>query len=289
MARHAFLALLLAGHALANASEPAPTASGWSLRLPAQERVVFRGQVSFDKAGQGPGTMMYPAPGLAGFLVAIATHAAISSSVRDGQRTEIEIAADKVLQPYQETLDGFRYGELAGLALPPEAGLPILPVDAKPQPGLIISSAPVFYMTQDQSALILDNTVSVFKTEGDEKPVYTNTVRVVSHASEVPDLVAHWKQDAGKRLREESARLFRQSVEIVRTHAMAPAGSASAAQRTFRYLEGQREAIERAEPLAEHCGRALVKNLRGWLLSIPLKRPAEAAPGCEAVGEKQVL
>lgn len=282
------LALLLAGQSVAQAADAAPAAA-WSLRLPAEEKVVFRGQVSFDKAGQGAGAMMYPAPGLAGFLAAIATHAAIVNSVRDGERSELEIAADKVLLPYKETLDAFRYGDLASLALPPEAGLPMLAADVKPQSGLVIASAPVFYMTQDQGALILDNTVSVFKA-GSEKPVYTNTVRVVSRAGDAADLVAHWRQDGGKRLQEESARLFRHSVDIVRAHALVPYDAAAAvAQKTFRYVEGKRDAIERAQPISEHCGRALVKNLRGWLMSIPLKRSPDAAPECEGPGGSPAL
>ena len=143
--------------------------------------------------------------------------------------------------------------------------------------------------TLDQSALILDNTVSVFKA-GNDKPVYTNTVRVVSRAGEAEDLVAHWKQEDGKRLREESASLFRQSVDIVRSYALAPASAATAsAHRTFRYLEGKVDAIERAEPLSEQCGRALVKNLRGWLMSIPLKRARPAAPECAAPAESPTL
>jgi len=280
------LAVLLACQQAAQAEGPAAEAAEWSLRLPVQQKVVFRGQVNYDKAGTGQGGMVYPAPGLVGFLAAIATHAVIVNGVREGQRSEIEIAADKVLLPYKDILDAFNYGDLADLALLPEARLPLLGPDAKPQSGLIISSAPVFYMTQDQAALILDNTVSVFKA-GSDKPVYTNTVRVVSRAGDAENLVAHWQQDSGKQLRDESAALFRQSVDIVRAYALAPA--TAAAQRTFRYAEGKVEAMERAEPISEQCGRALVKNLRGWLLSIPLKRTRPTAPECEAPAGSQTL
>jgi hypothetical protein len=283
------LAVLLACQQAVQAAGPeaAPDAA-WSLRLPVQEKVVFRGQVNYDKAGMGQGGMMYPAPGLVGFIAAIATHAAIVNGVRQGQRSEMEVAADKVLSPYKDILDAFNHGDLADLALPPEARLPLLGADVRPQSGLIISSAPVFYMTQDQAALILDNTVSVFKA-GSDQPVYTNTVRVVSRAGDAENLVAHWQQDSGKRLRDESAALFRESVEIVRAYALMPATAAASAQRTFRYAEGKAEAMERAEPLSEQCGRALVKNLRGWLLSIPLKRKAPAAPECEAPAASQAL
>jgi hypothetical protein len=139
----------------------------------------------------------------------------------------------------------------------------------------------VFYMTQDQTALIIDNTVSVFQA-GSERPVYTNTVRVVSRAVEVENEAVFWQRNGGQRLRDASAALFRASVDIVREHALAPVTTVAGAQRTFRYLEGKQDAIERAEPVSEHCGRALVRNLRGWLMSVPLKRPRQAATECEA-------
>lgn len=278
MARLHLIALvaLLACMPATKAVESVQADAAWSLSLPASEKVIFRGQANYDKAGQGPGTMLYPAPGLAGFVVALAAHAAVVKGQMKEQRSEIESDADRILVPFRKTLDAFSYGELAE-----RAGVPLLDANARPQSGLLISSTPVFYMTQDQTALIIDNTVSVFQA-GSEQPVYTNTVRVVSRAVEVENEAVFWQRNGGQRLRDASAALFRASVDIVREHALAPVAMATGAQRTFRYLEGKQDAIERAEPVSEHCGRALVRNLRGWLMSVPLKRPRQAAPECEA-------
>ena len=62
--------------------------------------------------------------------------------------------------------------------------------------------------------------------------------------------------------------------------AMAPAQRAEAPQRTVRYRQGNAERIERAQVLAERCDRLLLRNLRGWLLSVPVvceQAPAEPA------------
>lgn len=278
MARQHIIALaaLLACMQASKATESVEPDAAWSLSLPAKEKVVFRGQANYDKAGQGPGTMLYPAPGLVGFIMALATHAAVVNGQMKEQRSEIESDADRVLVPFRKTLDAFSYGELAE-----RAGVPLQDANARPQSGMRISSTPVFYMTQDQTALIIDNTVSVFQA-GSEQPVYTNTVRVVSRAVEVENEAIFWQRDGGLRLREASAALFRASVDIAREHGLAPVPAAAGAQRTFRYLEGQKDALERAEPISEHCGRALVRNLRGWLMSLPLKRTRPAAAECEA-------
>lgn len=287
MARHhtIALALLLACLPAAKAADMAPADSAWSLSLPAAEKVAFRGQANFDKAGQEPGTMLYPVPGLAGFIVSLATHAAVIKSRNQEERSDIETGADRVLVPFRKTLDAFSYDELAARAFP---AVPLLDFGARPQSGLLISSSPVFYMTQDQSALIVDNTVAVFRA-GSDQPVYSNTVRVVSRAVEVENEAIFWQRNGGQWLREVSAALFRESVDIVREHALAPATTASGAQRTFRYLEGKEDAIERAVPLSEHCGRALVRNLRGWLMSIPLKLTRPAAPECAAPARPQAF
>lgn len=287
MTRHypILLALLLACMPTAKAAEAAPADAAWSLSLPASEKVAFRGKVNFDKAGQEPGTMLYPVPGVAGFIVALATHAAVVNGRNREERSEIESGADRILVPFRKTLDAFSYEELAARAYP---AVPLLDSNARPQSGLLIASSPVFYMTQDQSALIVDNTVSVFRA-GSQQPVYSNTVRVVSRAVEVENEAVFWQRDGGQRLREASAALFRESVEIVREHALAPLAKAAGAQQTFRYQEGKEVAIERAEPVREHCGRALVRNLRGWLMSIPLTSARPAAPECAAPAAPQGL
>lgn len=275
------LAVLLACLPAPKAAESAPPNAVWSLSLPDREKIDFRGQVNFDKAGQGPSNMLYPAPGLAGFVVALATHAVVVKGQMKEQRSEIEADADRILVPFRKTLDTFSYGELAERAFPAASGVPWIGSGGRPQSGWLIASSPVFYMTQDQSALIIDNTVSVFQA-GSELPLYTNTVRVVSRAVDVENEAVFWQRNGGLRLREMSAALFRASVEIVREHALAPVATAAGAQRTFRYLEGKKDAVERAEPVNERCGRALVRNLRGWLMSLPLKRAQPPAPGCDA-------
>jgi hypothetical protein len=44
--------------------------------------------------------------------------------------------------------------------------------------------------------------------------------------------------------------------------------------RTIRYLEGTAEKMERAQLINEHCGRLLIKTLRGSLMSVPAKASA---------------
>lgn len=280
--------LLLASGMPAQAAEdtaaPSATPLIWALRLPPLDAVQFHGAVNYDNAGQGPGTMLYPAPGLAGFLVAIATHGVLVSSSLDHKRTEIEIAADKVLDPYQDLLTGYTHKDLMQSALERTT----LGQDkhllgtADPASGdWVVESLPVFSMTQDQSALVLENTVAIYRRGTPPQSGYQSTIRVVSDAVEQADLPAYWH--AGRRLREESAALLAQSLDIALTVATgsAPAMAAPAASfRTVRYQEGKKEVMERAQVIKEQCGRSLIKNLRGWLMSIPLLKHGKPEPQC---------
>lgn len=247
---------------------------GWSLRLAAQDPVPFHGLPDSDEAGK-PGMMMYPAPGLAGFLAGIATHGVILSSMRDSARTEHEKQADKVLDPYRDGLARFTQHDLgeSALAAPALQGARLLPVQA-PADDRSVASAPQFYLAQDKDALVLDNSVTL--TRPGAQP-WTGKIRVVSAPRAVTDVEA---------LKAESASLLALSLEIVLAQADVPAAGAEApAYRTVRYLQGKKELFERAQVLDERCGRALIRNLRGWLMSVPLAKPSTAGgAACPADG-----
>ncbi len=47
--------------------------------------------------------------------------------------------------------------------------------------------------------------------------------------------------------------------------------------RTHRYLQGSVERSERARMVAGDCARAVLRTLRGSLLSVPLRPPEDAS------------
>jgi hypothetical protein len=272
----------------AYAQTPSPD---WALRLPQQDQVAFKGVLNLDGAGQGPGAMLYPAPGVAGLLVAIATHSALVNSSRNDEKSKIEIEADKVLLPYQDVLTGYGQRELLASALPQTVfGHDRKVIGAEEAGGAswVVESTPVFYMTQDQSALVLENQVQIYKPGSTPKqPSYQNMVRVVSQMREHGDLSAYWHDNLGRELKTESASLMAMSLDIALNHAAEATAAPPAAFRTFRYRQGKQEVVERAQLVNEQCGRSLLKTLRGWLMSVPLlnRSVAPASSSCEAAGK----
>jgi hypothetical protein len=257
--------------------------AAWSLRMATQDPVPYHG-LADGEGGGAPGTMMYPAPGLAGLVAAIATHAAIVGSVRNSAQTEAEKKADKVLDPLRGGLGRFTQRDLAAPALDmaPLRGARLLSTQDTDPAGKTVDSAPTFFLTQQGDALLLDNTIKV--TRPGAQP-YQGTIRVVSapHRILPEDLAAHWGADEARTLKAESAQLMALSLAIALAQSDAPAASAGTAAtpfQTVRYLQGKKELFERAQVLDERCGRALIRNLRGWLMSVPLARPAADVTGC---------
>lgn len=257
-----------------------PSGPSWALRLPKTEPVLFRGVVNLDNAGSGPGAMMYPAPGVAGLLVAIVTHGVIMESVKSAEKTRLQTEADQVLAPYQEWLKGFQHRELMQRGLEKTAlgeRKRLAEVGSEDATDWVIDSTPVYSMTQDHSALILDNILTIRRPGALGAVPYQNTVRVVSQSRTADDLQAVWGAEQGALLKEESVRLFAQSLDMGLADAQKPSSAASRAHKTVRYLEGRQEKMERGEVLDDRCGRVVIKTLRGWLMSVPAQSSSTMA------------
>lgn len=262
-----------------------PADAPWSLNLPKEEAVVYRGLANMDTAGGQDGAMMYPAPNVAGFVAAIITHGLLADSQNSRQKQALQDTADKVLRPYRPLLDGYKYPELMQAALDktPWGGARTLVGPAQPRgTGWVVESLPFFSMTQDQRALVLDNLVSVYPPGETAKPLYQSTIRVVSQARMLPDMEKYWKDDAGAALKAESTSLLAHSLALALQETAKPAAADAPAFRTVRYREGEAEKMERAQVISQACQRQVIRTLRGGLMSVPSAAAAEpsAAP-CE--------
>lgn len=262
-------------------SQPLTRNSNWTLRLPEVENVVYQGVVSLDSAGVNAGSMLYPAPNAAGFVAALITHGILNESIKNKQKTKLQEAADKVLLPYQPALDSFSYRELMQQGLEKVSiggSKKLVGYSEIPAAGWFVESTPVFSMTQDQSAIIIDNLISVYDSGNRESAAYKIIVRVVSRAINETDLVHYWSADNGKRLKDESIRHFSESLDIALTDMFSTAKPNANSHKTIRYLEGKNEKMERAQLISEHCGRVVIKTLRGDFMSVPVRQDTAGSP-----------
>lgn len=262
-------------------SKPLARDSNWSLRLPEIDKVLYQGVVNHDGAGAKAGTMLYPAPHVAVFLAALITHGIINESVKSSQKTKLQEEADKVLLPYQAVLASYSYKELMqqGLAkIPFGGGKKLISHSEKSATDWLVESTPVFSMTQDQSAIIMDNLILIYAPGQREAAEYKNIVRVVSQPWNGEDSVNYWSAENGRKLNEVSVSLFVESVDIALSDVMNKAKPNNLLHKTFRYLEGKNERMERGQLISEHCDRVVIRTLRDAPMSIPVRRDVAAAP-----------
>ncbi|MEP6738730.1 MAG: hypothetical protein ABJA61_00040 [Caldimonas sp.] len=283
------VALLLGfGASMALAQSTIGQESAWSARLPKDDKVSYQGAANFDGAGGGAGAMLYPAPGVAGLIAAVLTHAAIVNGVRNSEKSRLQEEADKVLSPYQETLVALTHRALMQRALEKSAAggsRSLIEASAAGGDAWVVESTPVFLFTQDQRAIVLENTVAIYAPGGlpSAAPAYKNVVRIVSRPQLAEAVPTEWNANQGERLKETSAELLARSFDLAIGDASRPRADNTAPHRTFRYQEGGAERMERAQLVSEGCDRIVIRTLRGWLMSIPAPERAAADPPCGEV------
>jgi hypothetical protein len=274
LARRLLLVTAAALPAMA-AAQPAD----WSLRLPVAEPVAFRGVVSMDAAGSKSGAMLYPAPSAAGFLAALITHGLLVESMKSSEKQALQATADKVLAPYLPMLEGFRHQELMSRALARSGGAGDKRLVAPNEPAggrWLVESGPLFSMTQDRRALVLDNAVAIWRPGESGKPAYQAVIRVVSQARPETEAEQGWSERNGEPIKEEATSLLAHSLDLALKEAARSTPADETPFKTVRYPEGQHEKIERAQLVSRACHRQVVRTLRGWLLSVPAGEPAES-------------
>jgi hypothetical protein len=269
-----------------------PDATEWVVRAPVTDKVIYRGVVSFDNAGINGMNMVYPAPNLVGLFAAVLTHGLIADSAHEKKKAQIREEADKVLLPYQPVLEKITHGPLIeqGLAITKRGAGKKLVGLSEPVPGTwVVETAPVFSMTQDERALVLDNAIVVRSPDAPDAVLYQNVVRVVSHPRAASEdktaLFNSWSADDARMLRQESAALFAESLDIVLAELAKEPATAEVVQKTVRYPEGGGEKMERAALIVERCDRVALKTLRGWLMSVPRRASEAACAGDPSVGK----
>lgn len=250
---------------------------GWALKLLEDDQPVFSGALDYDGASVGSHSMLYPAPNAAGFIAAVITHGLIVESQKNNQRKTAQESADKVLDPYQSLLSTISYRQLAQPwveDVQPGAGRKLIDATESPKSDeWLIEATPVFLMAQDRRTLSLDVLVSIREPGAKGDNGHQQRIRVISPAVEGEDPVGAWAADEGRKLKEVSAWLFSESLNIAMRTVIDGAGKNDQPFRTIRYLEGTAEKMERAQLISEHCGRLVLRTLRGSLMSVPVKTP----------------
>ena len=274
-------ALLVAPAAAATAAPPL------AVRAILEQPVEVHGSLNYDAAGNNGGPILYPVvngAGLGGLLVAVATHAVMSSGAQSAEKKRMREQADLFLEPHRPALDGYRMGDLLNEALPlltSAAVRRVVPASSAITPGeAVVDSTPTFYLTQDGRALVLENVV-LLRASALAEPLQ-RAVRVVAPARAAEGALASWFDQGAARLRETGAQMFARSLDLA-INDLRAAPTTPGAFKTVRYPEGGLARMERAQVLSSTCESLVLRTLRGGLMAVPREYDdEEPEPGCNA-------
>lgn len=258
----------------ATAAAPIEAPLWW--RMPTEPGVKWRGMLPTEggAVGMGPQIGLYPVAGAAGFLAAILTHAAIASGVQSSEYQQAQQASDRVLEPYAAALGTWSAADLwsATVAIaPPSLGIRGWDGVTPKADGSVVETAPTFSLALDESVVILDVVIKLV-AQG-TAPVETS-VRVISSPLGAINPRQYWSTDEARQLKSTAAAMLAHALDIARRYASQSTDSL-APMRTHRYMLGGAERTERAQQLAGTCARLELRNLRGLLMSVPIKTASE--------------
>jgi hypothetical protein len=271
----------------------APMAAGSiSLHLPNRELVQFAGLASNDFAGGTPANYFYVG-GPIGLVAGIITQGTVEKHQQNKQKQAMQDLADRVLVPYQPTLNRFTHKDLmqrALDALSTDGSKTLLKFSDPAGAGLTIECAPAFFMTRDARAIVMENPILIRAAKANAKtpPVFKSVVKIV--AVPRPPLVEgqedSWITHDGAELEALAVEELRDSLNLALTEATQGFLNHSPEYRNVHYFEGGREKIEHAQVLVDLPDHLILKTLRGWIMSVPVGPAANAAElSAAATGE----
>jgi hypothetical protein len=250
------------------------------IRSSASGRVVFSGVANSDVAA-GAGGMLY-GPGLIGAVATLALQGIFTSAAQNAQKTQLQVEADKVLLPYVGALEKFEYPDLMEQSVKDLSSKIRFAKDgARSDKEWMLDVMPSFRITQDQSAFMVESIVSFYSPSNNvvEKPDHRSIVRVWSTPELGADTTALWAENDAGRIKELTANLTKQSIEIALNDWSQKEKKDKLEHTSVRFMQGKIQNIERAQVLDQQCDRILMRTLRNQLVSVPLP-PAIVSEAC---------
>lgn len=227
-----------------------------------------RGEYSADDSVNAGNVMYSGAAGIVGMMAQVATHAAISSNMQDSKLSEQQVAANRVLLPLEGVIKATTQQHLQ------QPSSSVAYTDDATATQLLVSR-PIFYMSQDASTVSLRHMVTLQQQnkKGKGKPtvLYQNVIEVYAPSvsnEKSKAAIEHWKDNKGALFLQTTQSLYAKSMAIVLDDIRGKITS-TGQQKTISFAYGKITRTERATLLSNDCHYTTVRNLRGWLMSIP--------------------
>lgn len=242
------------------------------IKVDTHNDVQFQGMYDYDDIIVGAPRGGYVSDGYGGLIGGIASQTQNRAAKYDAQAE-----ANKVLLQYQEYLQQFEGGELLLSVLEEldkayDFKIKQLVGEASVE-GWILSSEPVFFMTQNQRELALRHGMYITSTDDPDHILHRNMVEILSAKSPNENAMQYWIED--NMLPIVAGELYAQSVQLFIADALDKYNGLESDEQTFRFTLGGENQFERGFLVEEECGQTTIKTLRGGFKIFPTQSAPE--------------
>ena len=244
------------------------------IKVDTHSDVQFQGMYDYDDTIVGGEDAGYVSTGYADIEL---IRAITSQTQNNAEKYDVQAEANKVLLQYQEYLQQFEGGELLLSVLEEldkayDFKIKQL-VGGAPVEGWILSSEPVFFMTQNQRELALRHGMYITSTDNPDYILHRNMVEILSAKSPNENAMQYWIED--NMLPIVAGELYAQSVQLFIADALDKYNDLESDEQTFRFKLGGENQFERGFLVEEECGQTTIKTLRGGFKIFPTQPAPE--------------
>ena len=246
--------------------------------------VAFYGKVDLTNAQVASGQMLYPGYDGASFLAGIITHAAISSSLLEKQKKEIQRLAEEVWGPYRQVTEQINHQMLLESSLNVVAttgdqttigSTPQVTAELKNE--VVAELLPLYFLSKNEETLSLVSTVKIFRAGNKQgKPLYQNQIEIVGDLIQAENFREFWLANDGEALRLQIQNQYNTALQLTLNDFLSAQPKAGQ-QENIKYQDGSTTEFVRGEVLERNDQRVVVRTLRGWLKVIPVERLVESS------------
>ncbi|UZJ43678.1 hypothetical protein OOT55_13565 [Marinimicrobium sp. C6131] len=228
--------------------------------------IEFRGVSSSDDSVGSANVLYSGAAGAGGVAAQIAAHAVMVQDAQDRKLENERERANRALEPVSEEVEALQSLDPGALTMP---GHFIVQSELKESDPLelYLETHPIFFVTENLENLSLKNVV-VLRQPGraTEQPVYQNVVEIVSDAP-ITDYTEAHPGETG--LEDAVKTLYQKSVLLALDDIRGQLQTNSRQPETFRHQVNGVLRLERGVTVQESCSDLVLRNLRGWIISLP--------------------
>jgi hypothetical protein len=225
--------------------------------------VDFRGAFDSSQAVEHAPMMYQGGAGAGVFLAQIFTHAAISSSMQKDKLSKQQVQANKVLAPIEKLLKN-----LSQESLVHDSDLYTFFNESESDGNIILTSLPIFFMSQDMASITLKHVVTV-QQANQKGMLYQNVIEVISPVIATHDLNEELKKNGGMRLNKITKSLYEYSLSLALADLKGEYNNSESLQESFRFHQGNQLRFERGVSIKNDESNSVIRNLRGWLVAFP--------------------